>query len=65
MDPTQSLYTDMVRGHTCTDPVMDMIEDKALVEGEYVHVFVDPKTEKSTPISQEWREGLTKLMVSS
>lgn len=65
VDPTQSLYTDMVRGHTCTDPVMDMIEDKALVEGEYVHVFVDPKTEKSTPISQEWREGLTKLMVSS
>jgi len=62
-DPTQSLYVDMVRGHTFTDPVMDMVEDNALVEGEYVHVFVDPKTEKSTPISQQWREGLAKLMV--
>jgi len=65
VDPTQSLYTDMVRGHSCTDPVMDMVEDKALVEGEYVHVFVDPKTEKSTAISQEWRNGLGKLMLPS
>jgi len=65
VDPTQSLYTDMVRGHTCTDPVMDMVVDKALVEGEYVHVFVDPETEQSTPISPEWRDGLAKLMVDS
>lgn len=63
VDPTQSLYVDMVRGHSCTDPVMDMVEEKALVVGEYVHVFVDPETEKSTPISQDWREGLSKLMV--
>jgi len=64
VDPTQSLYTDMVRGHSYTDPVMDMVEEKALVEGEYVHVFVDPRTEKSTPISQEWRDGLAKLMMA-
>lgn len=63
VDPTQSLYVDMVRGHSCTDPVMDMVEEKALVVGEYVHVFVDPETKKSTPISQDWREGLSKLMV--
>jgi len=61
-DPTESLYVDMVRGHTCTDPVLDMVEEKALVVGEYVHVFVDPETEKSTPISKDWREGLSKLM---
>ena len=61
-DPTEALYVDMVRGHTCTDPVLDMVEEKALVVGEYVHVFVDPETEKSTPISKEWREGLSKLM---
>merc|ERR1712034_242839 len=39
-DPTQSL-------------VMDMVKEKALVVGEYVHVFVDPETKKSTPISQD------------
>lgn len=63
VEPTQSLYVDMVRGHSCTDPVMDMVEEKALVVGEYVHVFVDPETEKSTPISPQWRDGLAKLMV--
>eukprot|EP00092_Neocalanus_flemingeri_P039180 GFUD01042643.1.p1 GENE.GFUD01042643.1~~GFUD01042643.1.p1 ORF type:complete len:241 (-),score=48.25 GFUD01042643.1:89-811(-) len=63
VDPTESLYVDPVRGHDFTDPVMDMVEEEALVVGEYVHVFVDPETEKSTPISQDWRDGLAKLMV--
>jgi len=64
VDPSQSLFVDPVQGHHNTDPVLDMVEEKALVLGEYVHVFVDPETEKSTPVSQEWRAGLSKLFMS-
>jgi len=63
VEPSHSLYVDPVQGHHNTDPVLDMVEEKALVLGEYVHVFVNPDTEKSTPISQEWRDGLSKLFV--
>lgn len=59
-----SLFVDVIKGHQCTDPVMDMVQDKALVVGGYVHVFVDPITEKSAPISDAWRNGLSKLMIA-
>ena len=60
--PSEPVYTDLVCGHMFHDPVLDMVEQKALVMGEYIHVFVDPKTKRSTPLPMEWRNGLEKLM---
>ena len=35
--------------------------ENGLVQGDFVHVFVDPKTEKPVHISQEWRSKLDLL----
>ena len=33
-------------------------EEKGLVQGEFVHVFVDPRTEKPVLIPESWRANL-------
>ena len=35
--------------------------ENGLVEGGFVHVFVDPRTEKPVHISDEWRSKLDLL----
>ena len=38
-------------------------EDSCVALGSFVHVFVDHKTRKKTPIPQQLREALSKLVV--
>ena len=59
--PEKSVWMDLVKGHKYDDPVMDMVEEKALVTGNSVHVIVDPLTSKTVRISQEWRDKLACL----
>ena len=48
-------------GHSSDDPLLDILQDKALVLGSSVHVLVDPVTRKSVRISDEWRDKLEYL----
>lgn len=62
--PQDSLPLDLVQGHDKGDQeVLDRVADTTIVTGDYVHVFVDPATERSTPVPSEWREGLARLLV--
>ena len=57
----EGVALDLVRGHTCQDPVLEAASPTAIVTGEYLHCFVDPITKKSVPISLEWRKLLSAL----
>ena len=55
---------DLVRGHFTSDPVVDTVDDHALVTGHSVHVIVDPDTGKSMTIPPDMREKLSQLNVN-
>ena len=59
--PEKSVCLDLVMGHSRDDPLLDILQDKALVTGSSVHVLVDPVSRKSVRISDEWREKLEYL----
>ena len=52
---------DLVMGHRCDDPLLDLVQEKALVTGSSVHVLVDPVSKKSVRISDVWRDKLQSL----
>ena len=52
---------DLVMGHSCDDPLLDQVHEKALVTGSSVHVLVDPVSRKSVRISDVWRDKLESL----
>ncbi|XP_023349679.1 uncharacterized protein LOC111718335 isoform X2 [Eurytemora carolleeae] len=60
-NPEESLLLNLKDGHNPTDPVVRRFAENGLVQGDFVHVFVDPKTEKPVHISQEWRSKLDLL----
>ena len=51
--------------HSRTDGSLEMkmfrFAETGLVEGGFVHVFVDPRTEKPVHISHKWRSKLDLL----
>ena len=59
--PEKSVRLDLVMGHSSDDPLLDILQDKALVIGSSVHVLVDPVTRKSVRISDDWRDKLEYL----
>jgi len=62
--PQDSFPLDLVQGHDQGEQqILDRIADTTIVTGDYVHVFVEPATEKSTPVPSNWREGLGRLLV--
>ena len=60
-DEGEDVLLNLVNGHGGDDPVVERFGEEGLVSGKYVHVFVDPDTEKSTPIPIAWKEGLKQL----
>ena len=60
-DQESCLPMDLVRGHFTSDPVVDTVDDHALVTGHSVHVIVDPDTGKSMTIPPDMREKLSQL----
>ena len=59
--PERSVLMDLVMGHRCDDPLLDQVQEKALVTGSSVHVMVDPVSSKSVRISDAWRDKLEAL----
>ena len=57
----EDLLLNLVNGHAATDSVIQQFGAKGLVQGESVHVFVDPDTRKPTPIPGSWRDRLQEL----
>lgn len=60
-DQESCLPMDLVRGHFTSDPVVDTVDEHALVTGHSVHVIVDPDTGKSMTIPPDMREKLSQL----
>ena len=60
-DEGEDVLLNLINGHGGDDPVVERFGEQGLVSGKYVHVFVDPDTEKSTPIPNAWKEGLKQL----
>lgn len=60
--PTKSVLVDLVIGHNFDDPVMDLVQEKALVTGSSTHVLVDPVSRRTVRISAEWREKFKCLL---
>jgi len=61
--PCDPFLCDMIQGHQAKDPVLTRVHHTALVTGDSTHVFVDPDSKKASPISRDWREGLSHLIV--
>ena len=53
---------DLVRGHFSDDKILSNFETSAVCTGEYVHVFVDPKSgNRPISIPDSWKVQLQKL----
>ena len=61
LDDKTQVFVDLVYGHEWSDPVLDMVEEGALVTGHSVHVLVNPKTSQKVEVSDEWRTKLRPL----
>jgi len=60
-DPGSRVFVDLMYGHEWSDPLLDMVGERALVTGHSVHVLVNPATGQKVEISEEWRSKLRPL----
>ena len=61
VDPEARVFVDLMYGHEWSDPLLDMVGERALVTGHSVHVLVNPVTSEKVEISDEWRTKLKPL----
>ena len=61
VDPEARVFVDLMYGHEWSDPLLDMVGERALVTGHSVHVLVNPVTNEKVEISDEWRTKLRPL----